>query len=218
LLNKDNGSTKYRFVDNTKIYEFISIIESLPVNNNVHDFETSSDIINYLKEQWAGLFQRFLQEQPRVKEINLLKGIENTSKTLNQLVNFLTEERKDRDTAIQDILLSNHPAMEEIRRLLRVTYRVYFISKDELSEWLSARGYKPSELDFLLDDDDPYYFYYHTENRQKKEYILKVAKEIFNEDGKLKVYTKDEWKEDNIILISKDASTKKIVDDDDLPF
>jgi len=217
LLNRESESTKYRFVDNTKIYEFINVIENLQNNNNIHGFETSSDIINYLKDQWAGLFQRFLQEQPRIKEINLLKGIESTSKTLNQLVNFLTEERKDRDTAIQDILLSNHPAMEAVRTLLNVNYRVYFISKDELSEWLSARGYKPSELDFLFGDDDPYYLYYHTE--RKKEYTLKVSKEIFNEDGKLKVFTKDEWKDEYIILNSKEAEAKKVVDEeDDLPF
>lgn len=221
LLNKDSEATKYRFVDNTKIYEFINVIENLPNNNNICGFETSLDIFTYLKEQWAGLFQRFLQEQPRIKEINLLKGIENTSKTLNQLVTFLTEERKDRDTAIQDILLSNHPAMEAVRSLLKVNYRVYFISIDELSEWLSARGYKPSDLDFLFGDDDPFYYnYYHTDTRQKKEYTLKVAKEIFNDDGKLKVFTKDEWRDNYIELISKEIVDKKTAgdDDDDLPF
>lgn len=217
MLNRENDSTKYRFVDNIKIYEFINVVENLQSNNNIHGFETSADITNYLKDQWAGLFQRFLQEQPRIKEINLLKGIENTSKTLNQLVNFLTEERKDRDTAIQDILLSNHPAMEEVRSLLNVNYRVYFITKDELSEWLSARGYKPSEFDLLFGDDDPYYLYYQT--ARKKEYTLKVSKDIFNEDGKLKVFTKDEWQDGYIVLDSKDVEAKKKADDeDDLPF
>src|SRR5579863_2840187 len=110
LLNKKNKDIKYRFADNVKIYEFIEFCEGLPNNNNIHSFETSLEIIQYLRDQWAGLFQRFLQEQNRIKEINLLKGIEGTAKTLNQLVNFLTEERKDSDSAIRDILLSNHPA------------------------------------------------------------------------------------------------------------
>lgn len=179
LLNKDNEKTKYRFVDNTKIYDFINIIENLQSNNNIHGFESSSDIINYLKDQWAGLFQRFLQEQPRLKEISLLKGIESTAKTLNQLVNFLTEERKDRDTAIQDILLSNHPAMDEVRTLLKVNYRVFFTSKDELSEWLSARGYTESEFDILFGVDDvDYYEYNYTDSRQKKLMTLKFQKKF----------------------------------------
>lgn len=214
LLNKKNKETKYRFADNIKIYEFIEFLENLPNNNNIHSFETSLDIIQYLKDQWAGLFQRFLAEQPRIKEINLLKGIEGTAKTLNQLVSFLTEERKDRDSAIQDILLSNHPAMEEIRQLLNVNYRVYFISKDELTEWLSARGYKIIDLDFLFGEDN-YYEYTNTDSRQKKRFTLKVKKEIFSEDGKLRVYTKSEWKDDFIELASQDLEQKN---DDDLPF
>lgn len=168
--------------------------------------------MTYLKEQWAGLFQRYLAEQPRIKEINVLKGIEGTAKTLNQLVNFLTEERKDRDSAIKDILLSNHPAMEEIRELLNVSYRVYFISKDELDEWLAARLYKPSDLDFLFEED--YYEYFHTDRRNKRQIILKVKKEIFHDDGRLKAFSKSEWKDDFIQLETKELEQK----DDDLPF
>ncbi len=213
LLNKKNKETKYRFADNIKIYEFIEFLETLPNNNNIHSFETSLDIIQYLKDQWSGLFQRFLAEQPRIKEISLLKGIEGTAKTLNQLVSFLTEERKDRDSAIQDILLSNHPAMEEMRQLLNVNYRVYFTSKDELTEWLSARSYKINDLDFLFEEDN-YFEYIKIDSRQKKKLTLKVKKEIFNEDGKLKVYTKSEWKDDFIELTSQDTEQKN---DDDLP-
>ncbi|GAL87777.1 hypothetical protein MYP_5008 [Sporocytophaga myxococcoides] len=214
LLNKKNKEIKYRFADNIKIYEFIEFLENLPNNNNIHSFESSLDIVQYLKEQWAGLFQRFLAEQPRIKEISLLKGIEGTAKTLNQLVSFLTEERKDRDSAIQDILLSNHPAMEEVRSKLNVNYRVYFISKDELTEWLSARGYKYVDPDFLFNDDD-YYEYIHTDYRLKKKFILKVKKDIFNDDGKLKVFTKIDWRDNFIILSSQDLEQSQ---EDDLPF
>ncbi|CAM4117212.1 DUF4062 domain-containing protein [Cytophagaceae bacterium 50C-KIRBA] len=214
LFNKSTNEFKCRFVDNIKVYEFIEQLESLPNNNNIHSFETSQEITNYLKEQWAGLFQRFLQEQPRIKEINLLKGIEGTAKTLNQLVSFLTEERKDKDQAIHDILLSNHPAMEEMRQLLNVNYRVYFTTTDEMNEWLSARGYKTPELNFLFGDEN-LYEYTLIDNRQKKQFTLKVKKEIFNSEGKLKVFTKDEWRND-YILLTEELFDKK--DDDALPF
>lgn len=219
LLNKKNKETKYRFADNIKIYEFIEFLEGLPNNNNIHSFETSLDVVQYLKDQWAGLFQRFLAEQTRIKEINLLKGVEATAKTLNQLVTFLTDERKDRDRAIQDILLSNHPAMEEIRNLLSVNYRVYFTTKDELNEWLSARGYKNVDFDLFLsnEDDETHYTYIYTDNRQKIKFTLKVKKEIFSEDGKLKVYTKSEWKDENIVLESQTLEQKN-EEEYDLPF
>lgn len=214
LLNKMNKEIVYRFADNVKIYEFIEFCENLPNNNNIHSFETSIDIVQYLKEQWAGLFQRFLQEQPRLKEINLLKRIEGTARTLNQLVNFLTEERKDKDSAIQDILLSNHPAMEKLRQLLNVNYRVYFTTIDELTEWLSARGYRTSDMDFLFGQEDTILYYY-TDIRQQKKYTLIVNREIFNEDGKLKVFRQSEWRNDFIHLRDESIDQKS---NDDIPF
>lgn len=219
LINKRNLDIKYKFADNIKIYQFIEYIESLPNNNNIYGFETSYDIIHYLQEQWSGLFQRFLSEQSRFKEINLIKGIENTAKTLNQLVDFLTEERKDKDRAIQDILLSNHPAMEQVRRILNVGYRVYFTSKEELTQWLSARSYRLNEIDELLDEivDEDYFEYSNTDNRLSKKYILRIQKQIFNDDGKLKVYTNFEWREEFITLTVNDLSVV-VDDDDDLPF
>jgi hypothetical protein len=209
LLNKENNDIKYRYADNIKIFEFIEFVEGLPNNNNVSSFESSLDIIQYLKEQWAGLFQRFLQEQTRIKEVNILKGIESTAKTLNQLVTFLTEERKDKDRAIHDILLSNHPAMETLAHLLNVSYRVYFTTKEELINWLSARSYKQDELAFI----DLIFNY--TDSRAKIRYTLRIDDCLFSPDGKLRVFTKDDWK-DKYIQLEKESIS--VNEDDDLPF
>ncbi len=215
LVNKNLPNITYRFADSIKIYEFIEFVETLPNNNNICPFETSFEIMQYLKDQWAGLFQRFLQDQTRIKEINLLKGIENTGKTLNQLVTFLTEERKDRDSAIRDILLSNHPAMEQLREMLGVNYRVYFTSNDELKEWLSARGYRVDEVDELFGDSG-FTNYHHADTRNKTTSHLKINNDIFNEDGKLKAITKADWSSNNIELtIEKEQPASN---DDDLPF
>lgn len=201
--NKDNESIKFVYADDIKIYKFIEYVETLPNNNTIHAFETSMDIVNFLKEQWAGLFQRFLQEQPRVKEINLIKGVENTAKTLDQLVTFLTEEKKDKDNAINEILLSGHPAMLQIKSLLGIPFRVYFTTKDELDELLNAYGYTEinSEADFDL-------HYSKSESNQEFEIVINFGVFV---DNKLKVYTREEWDETMITLTITD-------DDDDLPF
>jgi hypothetical protein len=215
LLNKESKEIKYRFADNIKIYEFIEFCQNLPNNNNIHSFETSLDIIQYLKEQWAGLFQRFLQEQLRLEEINILRRIDGTANTLHQLVKFLTEERKDRDSAIEDILLSNHPAMEQIRNLLSVSYRVYFTTLDELNEWLEVRGFRAS-LNYLFgDDDDSNIIYYRTDKRNNKKYTLKIVRDVFNLDRKLKVFRQSEWQDDFITLIEEPIDEVPI---DEVPF
>ncbi len=207
LFNKGNATIKYRFVDNIRIYDFIEFVEALPNNNTIQPFETSNDIIIYLKEQWAGLFQRFLQEQVRIKEINLIKGIENTSRTLNQLVNYLTEERKDKDQAIQDILLSNHPAIEQVQKLFTLQYRIFFATKDELSAFLKARGFSES---FVFEPEEYHEF---LTKRGKTQFTFRINVSLFNSDGKLKVFTKSDWKEEYITL-----TNVEIKEEYDLPF
>jgi len=194
LKNKENKDVKYTYADNIKIHEFIEFVESLPNNNTIHSFETSSEIATFLKEQWSGLFQRFLQEQTRLKEINIIKGIENTASTLNQLVTFLTEEKRDKDNAINEILLSNHPAMEQIKELLKIPYRVFFTNKDEFFDLISARGFKEST------ENLPFGEQVWIKKSDSKKYSLKFSDEIFNSENKLKVYTKEEWKPDFIKL------------------
>ncbi len=206
LKNKENETVKYSFVDNIKIHQFIETIEVLPNNNTIHPFETSNDITVFLKEQWSGLFQRFLQEQTRVKEINVIKGIENTAKTLNQLVTFLTEEKRGSENAINEILLSNHPAMEQIKELLKIPYRVFFTNKEEFYDLIKARGYRQIEDENPFDD-------YETWSYEKNSILYKVRfnAEIFNSDNKLRVFTKEEWNPRNIVVSEEDV-------DDDLPF
>lgn len=208
LKNKENETTKYTYADNIKIHQFIEFVESLPNNNTIHGFETSSDITTFLKEQWAGLFQRFLQEQTRSKEINIIKGIENTAKTLNQLVTFLTEEKRGSESAINEILLSNHPAMEQIKDLLKIPYRVFFTNKDEFIDLIKARGFRESSDNLPFDDN-------HTWIMEKNSllYELTYSEEIFNVDSKLKVYTKEEWNPEFITL-----KKTKIEEEDNLPF
>lgn len=211
LLNKDNSTIHYKFVDNIKIFKFLEELEKLPQNNTRHEFETAQDIVQYLKEQWAGLFQRFLKEQTRIKEINLISGLENTAKTLDNLVNYITEEKKGNENVIKEILLSNHPAISRLKKILNVKYKVIFSNIQELGLWLDARGYKD------MDQNDENYFWVNRVNNSAKEYKISVSKHIFDGSGKLKVMNAEEWLDD---LIQDEVITKNVASEpiDDLPF
>ena len=108
-LNKGNKEVKYQYIDDIRIYEFIEKLYQLPRNNPIAPFQTSKDITEYLRAQWAGLFQRFLREQNRISEIKVLDEVKSVAGTLQQLVEFLTKERKSKDKAIQSILLPITP-------------------------------------------------------------------------------------------------------------
>ena len=200
--NKDRV-VSYTAVDDVRIYNFIEEVYALPLNNQIKSFASVHEITVYLKEQWAGLFQRLLSESAKQKEVNLIEDLKNTSKTLNQLVAYLIDEKSKGDQAIKDILLSNHPAFNEIRKKLEIPYRIIFQNKEELSQLLNARQLEEP----FLDDWEIEGFY--SWKKRKADYYLRVSKEIFDEDNKLKIFTPNEWNQDWI----------KVEDeDDDIPF
>ena len=202
LLNKES-QIKYKHVDDVRIYNFIEEIKSLPNNNNIKGFETNSDIIIYLKEQFAGLFQRFLQNQSRVKEISLINKLDSTSKTLNQLVTFLSQENKESAEEVNRILMINHPLVEEIKEHLDIEYLFYIQELLDIENLLKARGFTG------INSDAKYWNFEYKRKKQK----LSISREIFDEDLKLKLFKKSEWKKAFVKFT-------EIEDDehDDLPF
>ncbi len=205
-LNKENKKTKYRFVDDVRIYEFLDKLYSLPANNPITGFQTTKDTTEYLRAQWAGLFQRFLREQNRLSEMQVLDEVKTVASTLQQLVEFLTKERHNKDAAIQSILLSNHPAFRRFASLTRTSYRVFFTTLAELNTWLKARLWKPVDKD-ALDHDSV------LEWSLGKEY-LKLTQPIFDKTGRLKNYSDEEWKDEWLQRLPVPPDE----DEDEIPF
>jgi len=195
ILNKGKADVKYRHVDDVRVYKFIEDIYKLPSNNPVTPFESSKEIIDFLRTQFAGLFQRFLAEQQRISEINVLGEMKSIASTLQQLVKFLTEERENKDEAIRQIILANHPAFRRFATITNTTYRVFFTNKQELDAWLKARGFTPVALE-NIDQDNKY------EWKSDKGYI-KITEDIFYNNGALKPYTEQQWSDNWIQFVEK---------------
>ena len=204
-LNRQSEDVKYASVNDTRVFQFLDELYKLPRNNPITQFELASDISTYLRDQFAGLFHRFLQENTRTKEVSMLREAASIAGTLKDLVRFLTEERTSKDDAIKEILLSNHPAFRRLKTLTSTTYRVYFVSRPEMESWLKARGYEQFSRDqFDPDSVDEW-------NKKDTPGYLKFTKNIFDEDDKLLVFTEDDWKDDWITL-------RTVVGDDEVPF
>lgn len=214
--NKDLDGVQYVAVDDPRVYQFLGEILALPINNPVASFETSADIIRYLKEQWAGLFQRLLQEASRQKEYRLIENLEGMTATLKQLVTFLSAEKTKGDQAIRDILLSNHPVFEQIRKQLDVPYRIFFTNKDELHSWLKVRGFEPIDEEGWDNKDVMEWL----NTGGKRQLLFKINKDVFDEDGRLRIYTPEEWRPDLVSVHSLQPANVSdfTLDDDDIPF
>lgn len=209
--NKNVKGVNYVAVDDVRIYKFLEEVHVLPLLQPVASFESSRDITDYLKEQWSGLFQRMLQESARQREVQFIRDIQSTLSTLNQLVTFLTEERSKGDQAIRDILLSNHPLFQALRKHLNVSYRVYFVNLEELNVWLDAR--KTHKVDKEFWDTDDYMEWTCEWFNEKK--LLKIKASLFEEDGRLKTLTPEEWHDSYVTLEDRPEDD---IEDDDITF
>jgi hypothetical protein len=201
--NKENETIKYTSVDDVRVFKFLEEVYSLPLNNQLKGFDTIQEINNYLKEQWSGLFQRLLSENARQKEVNIIEDLKSTSKTLNQLVSYLIDEKTRGDQAVKDILLSNHPAFDELRRKLSIPYRVIFQNYEELNQLVKARQFEEEDIfdDWSKDG-------FHTWKQKNRDIYLRVSHEIFETESRLKIFTPSEW----------DSRYIELEDQEDIPF
>lgn len=192
-VNKGKDVT-YKHVDDKRIYEFLESIYALPQNNPVTPFRSAGEISSFLREQWAGLFQRFLQRQKRQGELDAIRNLETLGNTLKEAVDYLTAAQKDKDEAIKGLLLANHPAFRRFAAVTGAGYRVYFSTQKELDAWLAGRGWKPvpkenrfpeSVLEWGHGTDTTY---------------IVLTHPIFDEASKLRVYSNTEWRDEWVQL------------------
>lgn len=189
LLNKGNTDVKYKYVDNPNIYKFIEEIKALPNNNNVKGFETADDIIMYLREQFAGLFKQFMIDNQRIKEALIIRDIENTAKTLQELVDYLKEENRDKEDTINQIVRVNHPLVRHLKAYLRINYNFYIEGVRDLAYLLEARNFKwNADLQVWVHQG------------KTREWQLKISDDLFDDNGKLKYMKAEDWKEDFCVL------------------
>lgn len=207
--NKDNieviSKMKFSAVNDIKIYKFLDEVFTLPINNQYTGFETSNDIIQYLQEQWASLFQSLLNDVSAQKDFKLIEELKDTAKTLKQLVNYLTNEKSKGDEAIREILFSNHPVFNAIKKALNTNLRVYFTNEEELSALLNAFGYN---LDIFENSDKNFEIW---ENKDGK--VIKISNLLFSEDRKLIPMDVNDWDKSMV-----QTWLKHIELEDDLPF
>lgn len=201
LLNKGN-EVKYKYVDNPNIYKFIEEIRSLPNNNNIKAFETADDITRYLREQFAGLFKQYIIDSKKAREVFIIKDIENTAKTLREMVDYLKSENHDKDEQIAQIVKVNHPIVSRLKEAFGIKYNIYVDCRADLDSLLESRGYE-------FDDLEEYW------ERKYKNFLNRIfiSDALFDDEGNLKYMKATDWDENYFKVVRF-----PIADDDELPF
>ncbi len=147
---------------------------------------------------------------PRRAEMKVLEEMKAVAATLQQLVSFLTVERRSKDDAIKSILLVNHPAFRAFASATGTAYRVFFTDKEELEVWLRYRSWSPIP-EQRWDEGSVMEW----ESSRNKQYLM-LTHNIFLNDGRLKPMTEAEWK--SSWLKVQEFTVEEEPEASDLPF
>lgn len=217
LLNEDNESLKYASVNDPRIFKHIKYLKALPKNNVIHPFESADDITSFLKEQFSGLLHRYLTEQSRINEVQYVEKLEKITASLSQLAEIVSQKSEDSSKDINNLLLSMHPLMSELKSLLKVSYRVFFLTLDELNDWLLARSFKTVPKDAW--DSLDYYEWLNDSNPNNQK-LLQISVNLFDENGNLKLLSSSQWDDSMVVLkpYVPMVEQQRILQPDDIPF
>lgn len=162
LQNKEVKGFKPTSVNDVRVFSFLEDIYSIPTGNPIEPFELSDDIVRFLREQWAGLFQRLLQEMSRQKEVNILEKV-NDGKNL--------ENKPDGKDVWEKILLMVQSKKKSTWALLKEGRLVGFKDGEFTVEFPNNCSFHMQRLD----------------QTEEKKLIEQCAKEIMHIDVRLKL-------------------------------
>lgn len=217
-VKNKHRDVEYHHVDDRRVHEFIDEIYGLSKNNQIFAFTEIPQIIGYLKEQWAGLFENLLEQGNQEVVSQSISRLEATAQTLNGLVALfknqeigLSTTAQDCELALNSVVLQNHPIFNALRKDLKARYRVFFTNITEFKEWLAGSRNGRPDGEVTVDDVDYHQYRYSV---QKIDYILLLAKSLFDAYDNLKVMLPAEW-EDRFVIHNVVSSSDL---DEDIPF
>jgi len=152
--------------------------------------------------------------------VQVIEGLSATAETLNQMVKFLSEQHGTSNTALEEILFSNHPIFQQLREVTQTPYRLLFYNHAEMETWLKTRGYRVVPTEYW-DNAEHEEWLRDIEPGGGEFLLLKINREAFDKNGKLRIFTKEDW-DSKWISQEKRSEPSPFepgpVTDDDIPF
>ena len=193
--NRDNTEIKYSYVDNPKIYIFLEKVYELPTNNQIVPFSKTSEIIEYLKEQWSGLFHEYLIEETKKEEISLALKLKEQIENFNNIIEYLKENNEKINSALNEFMIYNNNFLLKLREFLCLPQSFYVKNINDLDKMLNAMYYFQ---DYSYYYDRNYYIWKKLESNNNP-YYLRISKDLFDENGNLKKNIDEIFNENSVL-------------------
>ena len=204
--NKESGNFKSAYTDDLKIHEYIL---NLKKENKIviSSFETTDEITNTLKLQFAGLFQSFLQEQARVTNDKITFDLAQTAENIKHLINEMNEYNQGFIKYFDGSVFAVNMTLQQIRKKLGlIKTSIYVKNVEDLDEFMDFIGFESKEVDNFLDDERKY-----VKDLDNRKYTLTLKNCLFDGNNNFKDIRNKEIVESSVIFEEK-------VIEDELPF
>ena len=107
--NKDNESINYAHVDSINIFRLLEEILGKSRNNPVFQFDRHTEIEEWLREQWAGLFRELINRRSEQKQLSSL------SERISELSSINSSLQRYMETVVSSVSSSPEKAKQIIR-------------------------------------------------------------------------------------------------------
>ena len=182
-------------MDNPKIYIFLEKVYELPTNNQIVPFSKTSEIIEYLKEQWSGLFHEYLIEETKKEEISLALKLKEQIENFNNIIEYLKENNEKINSALNEFMIYNNNFLLKLREFLCLPQSFYVKNINDLDKMLNAMYYFQ---DYSYYYDRNYYIWKKLESNNNP-YYLRISKDLFDENGNLKKNIDEIFNENSVL-------------------
>lgn len=207
LQNRDSGSFKPAYVDDIKIHEFIADLCETVKNNPIVAFDTTSDIIESLRGQFAGLFQSYLTREASLTESKTAYDLQETTETFKELLANFQNETEKMFGAFEGTYFSTNNTLHYLRTLLGLKKTVFIVHNEPgLREFLKLAGFSRDE-----ENETETNFIYRRSYYDEIQTLI-LSTELFDNDWKILRLPMSDVKE------YIEWSVQEIPQDDELPF
>lgn len=207
--NKDITDFKLLYANDIKIHEYISELKSKVKYNVIEQFETTDEINEILKKQFAGLFQNYLSQDASMTEAKTVYDLQETADSIKTLISDFKEEKDEFFRKFGGTVYAENVTINKIKKYIGVEKFSLFIENIyALDEFMDFIGYN---ICYSVDD---YIRIYKTTSNQKV-YILKISNKLLNEDDSFKDIRDRKLLDELLIWDIEEMNNKASYDDDD---
>lgn len=183
IQNKDSGCFKSAYTDDLKIHEFLADLQAKVTNHVILPFDTTDQIVETLKKQFAGLLQGLLQREASLTEGKTIFDLQETVNQVKRSVAEYESKQVEFFSKFDSTIYSCNGILYAIKRYLGMSLSSFFAKDvDSLDEFMGIVGFsKEDPFDVSFDC-----IRYYTKDCGGRIKSLKIMNGIVNDDGSFK--------------------------------